>query len=111
MTVPVGPGGPEAADAEPARRESASSRGDGGPLDRPDPMRLRGFIPVEELQAVEVAREGTRRRKPRGGTLPGRTLPGSDESWVAGPPPVAADTLGGVDDWEKRVSLFGEAEG
>ena len=66
-----------------------SVRGDGGPLDRPNPMRLRGFVPLDELDAVEPAAP-TQTPEPR-----------------VVPPRLLAE---GVDDWERRVSLFGELE-
>ena len=83
------------------RRTWTTVRGDGGPLDRPDPMRLRGFIPIEELESsarpdAAVAPEPrTSRRKP---------------TPVAAPPVKRADRPLPVDDWETRVSLFGEAD-
>ena len=58
-------------------------------------MRLRGFVPIEELavQPEPVPLEPVR---------PGAAHP------PAMPAPVLMDAL---DDWERRVSLFGEAEG
>jgi hypothetical protein len=96
---------------EPPRRTWATVRGDGGPLDRPDPMRLRGFIPIEEVRAegnvVPVAaepptppvnaREATPAPRPRRVRVDTTIVRRPD-----GPIPI--------DDWETRVSLFGEAE-
>jgi hypothetical protein len=55
-------------------------------------MRLRGFVPLDELDAVEPAPP----------TAPTQT----PEPRVV-PPRLVAE---GVDDWERRVSLFGELE-
>lgn len=62
----------------------ATPRGNGGPLDRPDPMRLRGFVPIDEL-----------------------TPPAAPEV-PALPPQVLADA---AEPWETRTSLFGDADG
>jgi hypothetical protein len=62
-------------------------------------MRLRGFVPVEELAMEE--------RPPDRAKAP---APGQDTRAKRKPPlrPLLPDS---IDDWEKRVSLFGEAEG
>jgi hypothetical protein len=62
-------------------------------------MRLRGFVPVEEL-AME-------QRPP---DRPKAPAPGPDTRAKRRSPlrPLLPDS---IDDWEKRVSLFGEAEG
>lgn len=90
------------------------ARGDGGPLDRPNPMRLRGFVPVDELTIEPpsalasaptpeiptfLAPEVRTPRPPdvRAPERPPRAVPGRL-------PPDSAD------EWEKRVSLFGEAD-
>ena len=78
-----------------SRRPSTFVRGDGGPLDRPNPMRLRGFVPVEELALQPDP-------------APLEPAPPGAAGAPAMPPPVLMDAL---DDWERRVSLFGEAEG
>ncbi|HET9852506.1 MAG TPA: hypothetical protein VFP56_08375 [Candidatus Limnocylindrales bacterium] len=65
-------------------------------------MRLRGFVPVEELDIVDSpSREG---RRPERHTDAKRAR-------VARPRQAVGDDVGGVsDDWEQRVSLFGEAD-
>lgn len=72
-------------------------------------MRLRGFIPVEELvlerRPPEEARDAPAPEEAR--DAPARA-PALRETIKPLPRPVLAD---GVDDWERRVSLFGEAEG
>jgi hypothetical protein len=66
-------------------------------------MRLRGFVPIEELDAAaQVPPDGGRRSG-----RPSTTEPPS----VASPPPAFAENVVTIDDWERRVSLFGEAEG
>jgi hypothetical protein len=87
-------------DATP-RRSWTTVRGDGGPLDRPDPMRLRGFVPIEEVQGPEVVAEGP--------PIPKRS-PRPRRGKVAAPVVRRADRPVPVDDWEARVSLFGEAD-
>ncbi len=88
---------------EPPRRTWATVRGDGGPLDRPDPMRLRGFIPLEELQASGQADPARPEPEP---AAPPRRKRAKVEPTVARRPerPIP------IDDWEARVSLFGEAD-
>ena len=66
------------------RRTAAVVRGDGGPLDRPDPMRLRGFVPLDELARPEPL-----------------------ETPSSPPPAILADAPQG---WETRTTLFGDAE-
>jgi hypothetical protein len=89
---------------EPPRRTWATVRGDGGPLDRPDPMRLRGFIPLEELQApgqaIPVEPEPGMRPAPR----PRRARVDASATVRRAERPIP------IDDWEARVSLFGEVE-
>jgi hypothetical protein len=72
-------------------------------------MRLRGFVPVEQLAMEErppeeagaaTATEGAR-------TAPA-PAPALRETIKPLPRAVLPD---GIDDWERRVSLFGEAEG
>jgi hypothetical protein len=66
-------------------------------------MRLRGFVPIEELDAAaQVPRDGERRSGQRSNGV---------QPSVASPPPALADNVVTIDDWERRVSLFGEAEG
>ena len=76
-------------------------RGDGGPLDRPNPMRLRGFVPVQELESEPGAPDpdprAARAVRPRR-VRPARPAVGARKH----PTPV--------DDWEARVSLFGEPD-
>jgi hypothetical protein len=77
--------------AVPDRRPEAVTRGDGGPLDRPNPMRLRGFVPVDQLIPFEAVEQ------PSGGS---------------GPP--ASPAVGGAegsDRWAGRTNLFDDAEG
>jgi hypothetical protein len=83
-----------------ARRPGASVRGDGGLLDRPNAMRLRGFVPIEELAAAEAALEDGGVRAPR---------PAAPERarQTRRAPSLPVDPL---EDWERRVSLFGDAE-
>lgn len=95
------------------RRTWTTVRGDGGPLDRPDPMRLRGFIPIEDVdpnlagQAADPPmRRAARPRRASGG--PPAT--GEPPARVATPVVRRAGRRVPVDDWEARVSLFGEAE-
>src|SRR5215211_4684313 len=113
-SMPLSPGGAQPdAEQRPGRAPTTPVRRDGGPLDRADPMRLRGFVPIEDL-AEDIPRDGGRTSE-----LPG-TAPGprkrrsggrpSDDSRVVSPPPALAENVGGIDDWEKRVSLFGEAD-
>ncbi len=77
-------------------------RGDGGPLDRPDPMRLRGFVPLDQLAG------------PTDPPAPEPTKPAArevrDAPDASRPAFRASDRASAVDDWEARVSLFGEAE-
>ena len=63
-------------------------------------MRLRGFVPVEEL-AME-------KRPPEEARAAPAPAPALRETIKPLPRPVLPD---GIDDWERRVSLFGEAEG
>jgi hypothetical protein len=75
-------------------------------------MRLRGFVPLEELAAVpvrlsgaEVGEDAPDRRDP-----PGRRRP-PDLRGAPPDPPVPPAVLGDVPDWTARTSLFGEGEG
>jgi hypothetical protein len=75
------------------RRPEATIRGGGGPLDRPDPMRLRGFVPIDELAGAPLRLSA--------GEAPG------DGPHEAVPPAVLRDGP----DWASQSSLFGEADG
>lgn len=88
----------------PAHRTWVAVRGDGGPLDRPNPMRLRGFVPIEDVGPSKApaatpdgARAASRVSRPK---RPAVALP------------VIRSTNGALpaDDWEARVSLFGEGD-
>jgi hypothetical protein len=87
--------GLEANDAAPdsgRRRAAVTSRGGGGPLDRPDPMRLRGFVPIDELTAAPTR--------------------GAVEAPPAeSPEPVPPVALRDGPDWASQASLFGDADG
>ena len=88
----------------PERRSWTSVRGDGGPLDRPDPMRLRGFVPIEDLGPT-----GAVPADPQPARRAGRAK--ELKRAKASTPAVRRGTrLVPVDDWETRVSLFGEAD-
>ena len=86
------------------RGAAVAVRGDRGPLDRPDPMRLRGFVPVDELMAAPL----TPTPVP---LAPAAAAPESEAPLRAGSastgsvPPVAPP-----EPWEVRTSLFGEVE-
>ena len=84
------------------------TRGGGGRLDRPNPMRLRGFVPLDELILEPPGRTAV----PGAPAAPGKTaapdaaaVPGPEQSARSAPRRVMPDS---ADDWEKRVSLFGE---
>jgi hypothetical protein len=90
------------------------ARGDGGPLDRPNPMRLRGFVPVDEL-TLEPPSPLASAPAPEIATIR------APEVRTPGPPDVRAPERplravpgrlphDSADEWEKRVSLFGEAD-
>jgi hypothetical protein len=116
MSAPDGPAGADGTDVQAPRREPPWSRGDGGPLDRPNPMRLRGFVPVDELEPVVVpgrgARTSDRPAAPARNARRRRDGLGTARSKVVSRLPAASENVGGVvDDWETRVSLFGEADG
>ncbi len=64
-------------------------------------MRLRGFIPIEELEPSNG---------PDAAEAPVPRASRSQRAKVAAPPVRRADRPLPVDDWETRVSLFGEAE-
>jgi len=105
--MPLGPGGAQpAAEQRPGRAPTTSVLREGGPLDRPDPMRLRGFVPVDEppLPAERQPRASRGRRRRSDGDP-------RDGSSVARRPHKPAEAPGSaIDDWEQRVSLFGEAD-
>ena len=112
----AGPGPTKAAIPDaPSRRTWAIVRGDGGPLDRPDPMRLRGFIPLEQLEvpgqavAVNAAQESVP-APPAKAVLAAKPAPRRKRATVDATTTRRADRLLPGDDWEARVSLFGEAE-
>jgi hypothetical protein len=79
-------------DATEGHRNGAVARGDGGPLDRPNPMRLRGFVPLDELMP------------------PTKTVEPSVSAPVVASiqPTVIAEP---ADRWAGRTNLFGDAEG
>jgi hypothetical protein len=93
-------GSPSEGDGAP-RRSWITVRGDGGPLDRPDPMRLRGFVPIEELDATKAELDPP---------TPKKRAARSRRSTPPGPVVRSANRPTPVDDWEARVSLFGEAD-
>jgi hypothetical protein len=95
-------GAPTRPGATERRTWTAVRAGGGGPLDRPDPMRLRGFIPIEELEAPSAAPQTSEPPTRRGSRRQPRE--------VAAPQVRHADRPIPVDDWETRVSLFGEAD-
>ncbi|HEX3265900.1 MAG TPA: hypothetical protein VHR16_09560 [Candidatus Limnocylindrales bacterium] len=78
--------------APPDRDSSAAVRGGGGPFDRPDPMRLRGFVPLDELSQL------------------GRADAGSAPADPAPPAPRSTPVVDPVQRWDSRTSLFGEVE-
>jgi len=96
------------------RRQSTRARGDGGPLDRPDPMRLRGFVPLDELIAIQPSGSGDSRDDAPAAAPGSVRKRGGDSGGAAKiapqvvPPAVLPDAF---DDWERRISLFGELEG
>ena len=94
--IGVESGGPEAgSDAGTERRErrpGAFVRGDGGPLDRPNPMRLRGFVPLDELLDPSAASVEPPASSPAPASVPHAAL---------------AEPVAG---WDRRTSLFGEPE-
>jgi hypothetical protein len=66
-------------------------------------MRLRGFVPLDDLVAAEApAQSPTPFEPPAARPTPAQTPQPRDV-----PPRLLAE---GVDDWERRVSLFGELE-
>jgi hypothetical protein len=80
------------------RGPAVVSRGAGGPLDRPDPMRLRGFVPLDELVPTP---SGDR-------DMEGAPAPSSR---AAAKPPTPAAAIGdALERWDSRTSLFGEPE-
>jgi hypothetical protein len=80
----------------PRGRGTAGVTGGGrGPLDRPDPMRLRGFVPLDELVP------------PAPGNA--NATPAPEPPPVA--PPAPSPALGDpLERWEARTSLVGDAE-
>ena len=62
-------------------------------------MRLRGFVPLDELLTPDARRE------------PARTEPALNGTELSEPAPMPAPPARVIDDWERRVSLFGEPEG
>jgi hypothetical protein len=80
------------AGATDGRRNAAVARGNGGPREPPNPMRLRGFVPLDELMP------------------PAQTVEPSDVApVVASIPPAAIPEP--TDRWAGRTNLFGDAEG
>jgi hypothetical protein len=63
-------------------------------------MRLRGFVPIEELATSTQERADD--------ALPPSAPSRGARDLKPEPRPLLPDS---IDDWEKRVSLFGEAEG
>jgi hypothetical protein len=106
--APTGAGDP----AE--RRSGAVVRGNGGPLDRPDPMRLRGFVPLDELVQLEQTAAA---RPSHSDAVPGppMTEPNPPGGSVPPTPPPgranAAESWPGGESWAGRITLFGDPEG
>ncbi|HXG25342.1 MAG TPA: hypothetical protein VNL94_00600 [Candidatus Binatia bacterium] len=94
------PGAAAAPEAEvPAGRAAVTVRGNGGPLDRPDPMRLRGFVPLDELASANPPAAAGQSPNPS-------SAPATTDAAPPLPPALLADVL----DWESRPTLFGEPE-
>jgi hypothetical protein len=96
------------------RRAVAVAHGGGGPLDRPNPMRLRGFVPVEELtlEPPSATASAASSEAPATGAPEVRRKAAPDRRAPKLPPRAVARRLlpDGADEWEKRVSLFGETD-
>ena len=81
------------------RVDGAVVRGRRGPLDRPDPMRLRGFVPLDELVASPAG---------AGGSASSEDSPSA--AAVLPPVPGPGVVIDPVERWDGRTSLFGEVE-